>query len=113
MLLGLAAVGLVLPIWPTTPFVLLAAACFSCTPGLKARIMGIAFFREHMENYQHRTGLKRRTLAISLGYLWGMLILSMVLMQELWLTLLLLAVGAAVTVHLFWMARLTKPHEPD
>ncbi len=105
ILLGLGALGLFLPVWPTTPFVLLAAGCFSCTPGLRAKIMRIPFFREHLENYKNRTGLSRKTLSFSLAYLWGMLLLSMLLTRRLWLCILLSAIGAAVTIHLVWMAR--------
>lgn len=67
--------------------------------------MKIGFFREHIENYERRTGLSKRTVGISLGYLWGMMILSIALIQTLWIRLLLLAIGAAVTVHILWMAR--------
>jgi len=105
LFLGLGAIGLLLPIWPTTPFVLVSAACFSCTPRLRAEIMKIGFFREHIENYESRTGLSRKTVAISLSYLWGMLLLSMLLMQKLHGTLLLLLIGAAVTSHILWMAK--------
>lgn len=105
LFLGLGVVGLVLPVWPTTPFVLLAAACFSSSPALKARLMRLPFFREHIENYENKTGLSRKTLIVSLVWLWGMLLLSMLLVQKLWLTVLLLCVGAAVTGHLLWMSR--------
>jgi len=103
--LGLGTVGLLLPIWPTTPFVLLSAACFSASPQIKARIMRIAFFREHIENYEKRTGLSRKTLVISLCWLWGMLLLSIALTWTLWIACLLLAVGTAVTVHILYVAK--------
>ena len=109
--LGLGAVGLLLPIWPTTPFVLVSAACFSYSPRLRAKIMSIGFFKEHFENYQTRQGLSRKTVWISLGYLWGMLLISMLLMSRLWSTCLLCSVGAAVTVHILLMAR-PKPVRP-
>lgn len=111
--LGLGAIGLFLPVFPTTPFVLLSAACFTCTPRLRKKIMGIPFFREHIENYETRTGLTPRTTGISLGYLWGMLLLSMILVQRVWIILLLGFIGSAVTVHILWIsrARLTKEEE--
>lgn len=105
LFLGLGAIGLFLPVWPTTPFVLVSAACFSSSPRLRAKIMKIGFFREHIDNYERRTGLSKRTVGISLGYLWGMMILSIALIQTLWIRLLLLAIGTAVTVHILWMAR--------
>lgn len=111
LFLGCGAVGIVLPVWPTTPFVLLAISCFSCSPRLRARILRIGFFRAHYENYKSRQGLSARTVTISLAYLWGMLLLSMVLVRRLWLTALLSCIGAAVTAHLLYMARPKPPQE--
>lgn len=111
LFLGLGAVGLLVPVWPTTPFVLLCAACFSGTPRLRARIMKIAFFREHIENYENRTGLTRKTVAVSLGYLWGMLLLSMLLISKAWVVGLLCAIGAAVTIHILCVARARRGKE--
>lgn len=103
--LGMGAIGLLLPVWPTTPFVLLAAACFSATPRLRAKIMKISFFREYLENYEKRNGLSRKTVILSLSYLWAGLLLSMWMMKNLHGTLMLSLVGIAVTTHILWMAR--------
>jgi len=105
LFLGMGAIGLLLPVWPTTPFILAAVACFSSAPRIRARIMRISFFREHIENYENRTGLSHKTVWISLVWLWGMMLLSMVLMQNLWISLLLIFIGAAVTSHILLMAR--------
>ncbi len=105
LFLGLGAIGLLFPVWPTTPFVLVAAACFSGTPYLRKKIMQIGFFREHIENYENRNGLSQKTITISLVYLWGMLLLSALLVRKLWLVLLLAVVGIAVTAHLLYMAK--------
>lgn len=105
LFLGLGAIGLILPVWPTTPFVLAAVACFSSSPRIRAQIMRISFFREHIENYEKRTGLSHKTLWISLCWLWGMMLLSMILIHTLWITLLLLLIGVAVTSHILLMAR--------
>ena len=103
--LALGAVGVFLPILPTTPFVLLSSACFSTSPALRAKIMKIRFFREHIENYQERKGLSRKTLAISLVYLWGMLSFSaFMIAKPLWYVI-LSSIGIAVTIHLAVMAR--------
>ncbi len=109
LMLGCGAVGLVLPVWPTTPFVLLAAACFAHNPKLKARVMQIPFFREYLRNYQDRKGLPRKTVIRSLVFLWGMLILSAVLARSPWLAAGLALVGTAVTWHILWVARPRGP----
>lgn len=103
--LGMGTIGLLLPIWPTTPFVLLATACFSTSPRIRARIMKYSFFREHVENYENRNGLSRKTVFISLIWLWSMLMLSAVLLMRIWPASLLCVVGIAVTIHLVLMAK--------
>lgn len=105
ILLGMGAVGLFLPIWPTTPFVLGAAGCFSGSPRLRAMIMKVGFFREHIENYQERQGLSKKVVVKSLVFLWGMLCISGFMIQALWATVLFLFIGTAVTVHILYMAR--------
>lgn len=103
--LGLGAVGLFLPLWPTTPFVLVSATCFSSNPRVRARMMRIPFFKEHIENYANRRGISKKTVAISLGYLWASLLISAFLLRETWLPLLLALIGGGVTTHILWMAR--------
>ncbi|MDL2263408.1 YbaN family protein [Synergistaceae bacterium OttesenSCG-928-I11] len=103
--LGIGAVGAFLPILPTTPFVLLAAVCFSGTPRLREKIMRIGFFREHLENYEKRIGLPKRTVVASLVFLWGMMLISMLRIRKSWVIALLVVIGIGVTVHILWMAK--------
>lgn len=67
--------------------------------------MSIPYLREHIENYEHRRGLSQKTLWISLGWLWGMLVVSMVLVRSGWVSLLLSFIGFAVTCHLLWITK--------
>lgn len=103
--LGLGAVGLLLPIWPTTPFVLVSFACFSSSPVIRERIMRIPFFKEYIENYSKGKGLTTQTVWISLTWLWIMLIISMFVIHTFWLTLLLVFIGSLVTFHILWISK--------
>jgi uncharacterized membrane protein YbaN (DUF454 family) len=101
LLLALGAVGVFVPVLPTTPFVLLAAACFgSASPKLYKWLAGTRFFGPFIENYKKKNGVPTRTKAFALCFLWPLLILSMVLTRKLWVILLLTLVGAAVTAHI-------------
>jgi uncharacterized membrane protein YbaN (DUF454 family) len=108
LLLGL--IGLFLPVWPTTPFVLAAFGCLASAPRLRALILRVPFFREYIENYRARRGLKRGTVAASLVFLWGMLSLSVYLTRRFWLALLLTGIGVAVTVHILMVAGPKEDH---
>ncbi|MEL7624285.1 MAG: YbaN family protein [Clostridiales bacterium] len=108
LLLALGFIGVFLPVWPTTPFVLAGAACLTGTPKLRAKVLRISFFREYIENYESRQGLSRKTVIKSLTFLWVMLILSMIKISRLPLTCLLTLIGICVTAHILWIA---KPKE--
>lgn len=109
LLLGLGAVGLALPVLPTTPFVLLAAACFSAgNPGVYRRLAASPLFGEYIRNRREKSGVSVRAKASSLTFLWGMLGLSAALSRRLWLTALLAAVGAAVTVHILLLKTMRR-----
>jgi uncharacterized membrane protein YbaN (DUF454 family) len=109
-LLGLGAIGLVLPVWPTTPFVLASFACFSSSPKIRTQILQVPFFREYIENYEKGKGLSSKTIRVSLLWLWSMLAGSMLIINEMWMTILLTLIGAAVSLHILWIAKAKKEH---
>ena len=104
-LLAMGAVGLALPVWPTTPFVLAAAGCFASMPRLHARVMRIPFVNEYIRNAQDRKGVSRRTVTVSLLFLWSMLMISVLHLRTLWITGCLAIVGIAVTAHILWVSK--------
>ena len=100
-LLGLGAVGVVLPVLPTTPFVLLAAVCFSAgDPNMYTRLQSNRVFGPYIENYRTRRGITRLRKAVSIAFVWGSLSLSAILAERPWVYLVLGAVGLGVTIHL-------------
>ena len=103
--LGMGAIGVLLPVWPTTPFVLVSVACFLSTPRIKAKILKIPIFREHIENYEQRSGLSPKTVRNSLIWLWGTLFVSMVVIQKMWILALLFIVGVSVSLHILSIAK--------
>jgi len=99
--LAFGAVGVALPVLPTTPFVLLAAICFSASNEKMARWLEQSrVFGPYIENYRTRAGIPLRLKCASIGFLWTGLIISMVLTQAVWAYILLGIIGIGVTVHL-------------
>jgi len=105
LFLMLGAIGIFLPILPTTPFVLAAAGCFSGSSArLSVWLHKSRLFSDYITNYKRRTGLKKRTILISLVFLWTMLGISIVSIRSLWATILMPCIGVAVTVHILYMS---------
>jgi uncharacterized membrane protein YbaN (DUF454 family) len=103
--LVLGAIGIFFPILPTTPFVLLAAGCFSAYPAVYSRIRRIRFFREYLDAYKSGTRIKTSVRVWSIVLLWAALILSMILGNKLIMFIILPIVGVAVTIHLLTIGR--------
>ena len=101
LLLVLAALGMVLPVLPTTPFVLLAALCFSSSSDrMYNLVLQNRYFGSYIENYRTKQGVPKSVKIRSIIVLWALLILSGILVDQLWIRLLLVAVGVGVTTHL-------------
>lgn len=103
--LTVGAVGIFLPVLPTTPFVLLAAYLFRKTPFVYDKMMQVDFFRKHVENFDKRAGLDRKVQIQSHTSVWLFLIISIILVDILWLKILLFAIGVAVSSYLRYLSK--------
>jgi len=99
---ALAIVGMFIPILPTTPFLLLAAACYARSSDRFLNwLLNNRWFGAYIRNYREGRGMPRLTKILTLFALWATLILSGTFaVSAWWLRLMLLAVGAGVTTHL-------------
>ncbi len=100
--LGLAAAGAVLPLLPTTPFLLLAAACFlRSSRRLHRWLIGHPWFGSYIRDYREYGGITRRARSGTLLLLWISLAYAMLrAANSAWLRVLLAAVGLGVTIHI-------------
>jgi uncharacterized protein len=69
--LGLGVVGVFVPLLPTTPFLLLAAACYlRSSPRLHERLMASRVLGRYIRLYQSGAGVPVRVKASAVGLLW-------------------------------------------
>lgn len=101
---ALGAVGIFVPLLPTTPFLLLAAFCFArSSPRFHAWMLGHRWLGAHLRDYRDGRGMSRREKALTLAALWlgiGFSVLRVVAAP--WGRLSLVAVAAGVTAYLLW-----------
>lgn len=69
---GLGVLGAILPLLPTTPFLLVAAFCFAgSSPRLYKWLTRCGWVKTYLDNYRSGCGVPARTKALSLAMLWG------------------------------------------
>jgi len=100
--LALGTIGLFLPVLPTTPFVLLAAACFmKSSDRLHKWLVEHPIFGTHIADYLAGEGLTRKTKAVAISTLWGSVAVSTVFfVPHLLADVIVVAIAASVTVYL-------------
>jgi len=101
ILVGLGTVGVIIPVLPTTPFILLAAFCFSASSKkFYTWLQRNRVFGQYIENYRTKQGISIRLKIASIAFLWTGLVVSMLITQAIWLYIILGIVGVCVTIHL-------------
>ena len=110
---GLGVLGMFIPILPTTPFLLLAAACYARSSDRFLHwLLHNPWFGAYIRNYREGRGMPRATKILTLLALWVTLALSAAFgVSVWWVRLLLLLVGLGVTVHILRIG--TRKSDPD
>ncbi len=100
--MALGVLGLFLPLLPTTPFLLLAAACYArSSEKLYDWLLGNRWFGEYIRNYREGKGIPLKRTAIAIALLWLTIgYTAIVAVSLLWVRLVLLAIACGVTFHL-------------
>ena len=98
--LGLGLVGIVLPLLPTTPFVLLAAACYMRgSVSLYNRLINHRLLGPYIMDYRGGKGIPMNVKITALVLIWITIPLSVFfLIQQYYVRLALMAIAFAVSV---------------
>jgi len=107
--LGLGVVGIFVPLLPTTPFLLLAAAAFvRSSPKLYAWLLNHKWFGSYIRHYREHRAIPLRAKVVALVLLWAMIgYTAIVAVTAWWLRALLIAIAVGVSVHLLSLRTLT------
>lgn len=100
--LGMGILGVFLPLLPTTPFLLLSAACFfKSSPRMYRFLLYNPWFGKYIRNYREGRGIPLRVKVVSLSLLWGTILYAILFVVNLWtFRLLLFGVAMGVTIHI-------------
>jgi uncharacterized membrane protein YbaN (DUF454 family) len=97
----LGIIGIVIPILPTTPFLLLASAAFAKSSQrfhkwlLNNKVLGF-----YIRNYKEGKGMPIKIKILTLSLLWLTIMISFFLISLLWVQILLICIAIAVSVHI-------------
>jgi uncharacterized membrane protein YbaN (DUF454 family) len=102
--LVLAALGVFLPLLPTTPFLLLASACFiRGSPRIHRWLGQNRVFGPTLRRYEAGLGISSRAKKVAIGMLWTSLLLSAWQVEASLMRVALVIIGVAVTGLLLYM----------
>ncbi|KRB84018.1 YbaN family protein [Noviherbaspirillum sp. Root189] len=110
----LAILGIFLPLLPTTPFLLLASACYlrgserMHTWLLQAPVLG-----KVLSDYQQHRVVPRRAKVTAILLLWPSLAFSIYQVQKWPVTIILIAIGVIVTIFLIRLPSEQSNGRPD
>lgn len=108
---GLGVVGIFVPLLPTTPFLLLAAALWvRSSPKLYAWLLSHRRLGGYIRNFRENRAIPLRAKVLSLGLMWGTMLwcIFVPLSGWWWAQLALLLVAIGVTWHILSFATLKK-----
>jgi uncharacterized membrane protein YbaN (DUF454 family) len=109
--LALGAIGIFLPILPTTPFLLLSAACYMrSSERMHKWLLNNRWFGNYVRNYQEGKGIPLKTKVLAMTVLWVAILYSaFVALDEILIAqIALLAIALGVSVHLARLPTLKK-----
>lgn len=105
----LGTIGVFLPLLPTTPFLLLSAACFiRSSEKLYNWLINHKLFGKYIENYIKYRAVSIKLKACTIALLWATVSISILSIDITWVRILLVIIALGVTTHLLMLKTMDK-----
>ena len=101
--LALGTIGIVLPLLPTTPLLLLALACYCRSSKRMTKwVLSNKYFGSYIRRYKEGKGIPIKTKIVALAALWITISYSAFFIVNIWwiVQLILFAIAIAVSIHI-------------
>ncbi len=106
LFVGLGILGIFLPVLPTTPFLLLAAACFArSSQKFYNWLLNNRWFGRYIRNYREGKGIPLRVKIITISLLWVTILISAYFVSIIYVRIFLILVAIGVTIHVARIGR--------
>lgn len=101
---AIGVIGIFIPILPTTPFLLLAAACYlRSSQKFYNWLMNNRLFGIYIRNYTEGRGIPIKVKVFTIVLLWATIGISIWLAANWVVTVILLIIAAGVTLHIIFI----------
>lgn len=99
---GLGIVGIFIPILPTTPFLLLAAACYAKgSQRFYHWLLSNRWFGAYIDNYRQKRGMPLKIKIVTVALLWLTIGVSVAFaVQSLTVRIILVLIAVGVSIHI-------------
>ncbi|MDI6762123.1 MAG: YbaN family protein [Thermodesulfobacteriota bacterium] len=107
---GLGIVGIFLPILPTTPFLLLAAACYArSSERFYNWLLNHRWFAKYIRPYREGKGIPLKAKALSVSLIWLTILFSVIfVVHPLIVRVILIVIAMGVTIYLLSLPTLRE-----
>jgi uncharacterized membrane protein YbaN (DUF454 family) len=99
----LGIIGILLPVLPTTPFLLLSAACFlRSSPRFYIWLTEHRWWGKYIRYYLNGEGIPRRIKILIIVMLWITILTSALLIVKIhWLSVMMISVATVISIYIF------------
>jgi len=99
---GFGIIGIFLPLLPTTPFLLLAAACYArSSKRFYNWLLNNKWFGNYIKNYRERKGIPLKIKILSISFLWIAIGYAVIFVVHILLgRIILILIAIGVTIHI-------------